>query len=138
MKGWKYSDLLADAKTLLGDGELKILGYVADSQMASLYSGASAFCYPSRYEGFGLPVLEAMACSCPAITCHNSSLPEVGGDAVVYVDPDNVDQMYAALLAVQDPSRRPDFVAKGLAQAERFSWRDMANTMEAEFFAFRA
>jgi glycosyltransferase involved in cell wall biosynthesis len=76
--------------------------------------------------------------ACPAITCHNSSLPEVGGDAALYVDPDNVDQMFAALLTVQDSARRPEIVIRGLAQAERFSWRDMANTMEAEFAAFRA
>ncbi len=120
-------------------GEASFHGLVLnDEDLQCAYSGALALAYPSRYEGFGLPVLEAMACSCPAITCHNSSLPEVGGDAALYVDPDNVDQMFAALLTVQDSARRPEIVTRGLAQAERFSWRDMANTMEAEFAAFRA
>jgi glycosyltransferase involved in cell wall biosynthesis len=97
-----------------------------DDELQAAYSGAIALAYPSRYEGFGLPVLEAMACSCPAITCRNSSIPEVGGEAVVYVDPDSVEQMHQALLEVQQPAVRQRLVALGLAQAQQFSWTQMA------------
>ncbi|MBK7052398.1 MAG: hypothetical protein IPH54_17905 [Rhodoferax sp.] len=72
-----------------------------------------------------MPVLEGMACSCPVITTRASSLPEVGGDAVIYVDPDSVDEMHQALLDVQNASTRADLVP-GLRQAENFSWSRMA------------
>jgi glycosyltransferase involved in cell wall biosynthesis len=100
-----------------------------DDELQAAYSGAIALAYPSRYEGFGLPVLEAMACSCPAITCRNSSIPEVGGEAVIYVDPDSVEQMHQALLEVQQPVVRQQLVTAGLAQAQQFSWARMAREM---------
>jgi glycosyltransferase involved in cell wall biosynthesis len=100
-----------------------------DDELQAAYSGAIALAYPSRYEGFGLPVLEAMACSCPAITCRNSSITEVGGEAVIYVDPDSVEQMHQALLDVQQPAVRQQLVTAGLAQAQQFSWARMAREM---------
>ena len=109
----------------LGGAQLHML-VLRDDELQCAYSGALALSYPSRYEGFGLPVLEGMACSCPVITTRNSSIPEVGGDAVIYVDPDSVDEMHQALLDVQQADRRAGLVAKGLRQAEQFSWSRMA------------
>jgi glycosyltransferase involved in cell wall biosynthesis len=77
-----------------------------------------------------------MACSCPVITCNNSSLGEVGGDAVIYVDPDNVDEMFSALQNIQNADIREHLISQGLIQAKRFNWRDMAYTMENEFAKF--
>lgn len=109
----------------LGDASTHMV-FLNDEELQAAYSGAIALAYPSRYEGFGLPVLEAMACACPAITCHNSSIPEVGGDAVIYVDPDSVEQMHQALLDVQQPAIRTRLIEQGLAQARQFSWSKMA------------
>jgi glycosyltransferase involved in cell wall biosynthesis len=115
----------ADFAQHVGDAHTHMV-VLNDDELQAAYSGAIALAYPSRYEGFGLPVLEAMACSCPAITCRNSSIPEVGGEAVIYVDPDSVEQMHQALLDVQQPAVRQKLVALGLAQAQQFSWARMA------------
>jgi glycosyltransferase involved in cell wall biosynthesis len=97
-----------------------------DSTLRLLYAGAHALLYPSRYEGFGLPVLEAMACGCPVITCANSSLPEVGGEAALYVSPDDAEAMAAALVQLAEPDFRSERVRLGLAQAARFSTAEQA------------
>jgi len=118
-------------------GEGKFHGLILnDAELQCAYSGAIALAYPSRYEGFGLPVLESMACSCPVITCNNSSIGEVGGDAVIYVDPDNIDEMLSAIKNVQISEVRENLINKGLKQALRFSWREMAQTMENAFAKF--
>ena len=99
---------------------------------------ALALAYPSRYEGFGLPILEAMACGCPVITCRNSSLPEVGGDAALYVDPDDVEGMRQALLQALDPETRSRLVADGLARAATFTWQETARAIEDILSKLRA
>jgi glycosyltransferase involved in cell wall biosynthesis len=104
-----------------------------DADLRLIYAGAHALLYPSRYEGFGLPVAEAMACGCPVITCANSSLIEVGGDAAIFVGPDAVDATADALLQLDDAGFRADRVAKGLAQAARFSTRSQAASAMTAF-----
>ena len=93
---------------------------------------ADVFVFPSLYEGFGLPVLEAMACGCPVITSNVSSLPEVVGDAALLVDPYNVEALAQAMLTVlEDDELKKEMSKKGIAQAQKFSW-DKAG---AEFLA---
>ncbi|MCF8212234.1 MAG: glycosyltransferase family 4 protein, partial [Rhodoferax sp.] len=91
MSGWKIGELMQAAQGLLQSGELRLLGYVEDALIPALYAGAAVFCYPSRYEGFGLPALEAMASGVPVITSNCTSLPEVVGDAGLVVHPGDVD-----------------------------------------------
>jgi Glycosyltransferase len=99
---------------------------LSDDDLKLAYSGALALVYPSQYEGFGMPVLEAMACGCPVITCPKASIPEVGGDAVLYVDETNVDGMVKALQIVQEEKNRHTLIKKGLEQCQKFSWSQMA------------
>lgn len=104
---------------------------LSDQELATAYSGAVALAYPSKYEGFGLPIVEAMACGCPVITCPNASIPEVAGEAAIYVNDDNVDGLANALCEVQKPNIRQSLITKGLAQAKKFSWSKMANTVSS-------
>jgi len=100
------------------------VGYVPrHAELAVFYSAADAFVFPSFYEGFGLPVLEAITCGCPVVTAANSSLTEVAGDAVLYADPNAPEDIAAAILRLlEDAPLRESCVAKGKAQARRFSW----------------
>lgn len=101
-----------------------------DSELRAAYSGAIALVYPSLYEGFGLPIAEAMACGCPVITCTNSSLPEVAGEAAIYVDEYKVEEMVEALGKVQIPEVRKLLIEQGLEQSKKFSWETMADTIK--------
>jgi glycosyltransferase involved in cell wall biosynthesis len=114
---------------LVGDATVHMV-VLSDAELQCAYRGALALTYPSRYEGFGLPVLEAMACGCPVITCRISSIPEVGGDAARYVDPDDPAEMLQAIQEVQQPDIRQDMLQRGEAQAKRFSWAKMAREVE--------
>ncbi|MEG4030904.1 MULTISPECIES: FkbM family methyltransferase [unclassified Microcoleus] len=104
---------------------------LSDSELRAAYSGASVLVYPSKYEGFGLPVLEAMACGCPVITSPNGSIPEVAGQAAVYVNGDDVIGLVNALREIQKPNIRNSLIAAGLEQANKFSWSKMAATVSS-------
>jgi glycosyltransferase involved in cell wall biosynthesis len=123
-KGWYYQKILeAVAETGAVRDRIILTGYVADEDLAALYSGALAFVYPSRYEGFGFPPLEAMQCGVPVITSNTSSLPEVVGDAGIMLDPDDGNGLSHAILQVyRDASLREAMRAKSLARAAQFSW----------------
>lgn len=102
-------------------------GHVANTDLPALYSAAEAFVFPSLWEGFGIPVIEAMACGCPVLTSNCSSLPEIAGDAAVLVDPLSVTEVAAGLERIlSDQQLRADMRARGLARAEQFSWRRTA------------
>jgi glycosyltransferase involved in cell wall biosynthesis len=102
-----------------------------DRELSIAYSGAIALVYPSKYEGFGLPIVEAFASACPVITCRNASIPEVAGDAVIYVSDTDVNEMVAALCEVQKPQRRESLIKLGLERLHQFSWTKMANTIQS-------
>ncbi|MEC4989593.1 MAG: glycosyltransferase [Oscillatoria sp. PMC 1068.18] len=99
---------------------------LSDEELRTAYSGAVALVYPSKYEGFGMPIIEAMACGCPVITCPNGSIPEVAGEAVIYVNDKDVNGLANALCDVQKPEVRNSLVAAGLKQVKKFSWETMA------------
>lgn len=123
MTGWNTSGILKSAEALIRRGELRLLGYVSDEVVPSLYAGAAAFCYPSRYEGFGLPALEAMASGVPVVTGNLTSLPEVVGDAGLMVDPDDVEGMRDRLRQLlEDRLFAMDLGHRGLLRARTFSW----------------
>lgn len=125
---------LFDAIAAAGmQADILLPGVVADDDMPALLSGAQVFAYAPSFEGFGLPVLEALACGTPVITSNVTSLPEVGGDAVAYVSPGSVDEMASMLyLLLTQPALREQMRAAGLKQAARFSWQQTArNTIQA-------
>lgn len=127
-RGWEFEPILA-AMASHADPRVRLLGFVPDDDLAVLYAQATVFCYPSRYEGFGLPVLEAMQAGAPVVTSNVSSLPEVGGDAVRYVDPNDAGDLRAALEELLgDEGRRAELRAAGLERAKLFSWEQTART----------
>ncbi len=117
-----------DIKSAVGDDKrIVFTGYVTDEELVSLYQHALVFAYPSFFEGFGIPPLEAMACGCPTLVSNTTSLPEVCGDASVYVDPYDTDSIRDGLMSIiGDVALRNQLVAKGYKQIKKFSWKQSA------------
>jgi len=126
-KGWLYDDIFRIIKELKIENDVMFTGFIPDEDLPSLYHGADLFVYPSLYEGFGLPVLEAMACGIPVITSNSSSLPEVVGDAGILVDPQDVEGLARVILKVLSNKALSDELAhKGKLQAQWFTAERMA------------
>jgi len=127
MKGWKTESISLEMKTLIQNGSLILPGFIDENDMPAIYSAASCFVYPSLYEGFGLPSLEAMACGTPVIVSNASSLPEVTGRAAVLVAPDNKTQLASALFNfLNDRNMAEKYSAMGIKQAKNFTWKKCA------------
>ncbi len=126
-QGWESEELHRLLDVGSQRGWVKYLGYTDQKTLSILFSASRAFLFPSRYEGFGLPVLEAMAAGTPVITSNVSSLPEVAGDAGLIVDPDDVDQLtkYIHEILIND-SLYAELTARGFLQNAKFSWRQCA------------
>jgi alpha-1,3-rhamnosyl/mannosyltransferase len=125
--GWKNQPIHRAAAASPFAADIRFLGYVPDPDIPALMSGALALVYPSIYEGFGLPPIEAMACGTPVVTSNRSSLPEVVGEAALLVDPDDGAALADAMARIAgDPSLREALRERGLAQAGRFSWDETA------------
>lgn len=122
-KGWLSAPIERRAAELGVTNHVRLIGYVPDADLVPLLSGARAFVFPSLYEGFGMPVLEAMACGTPVLTSTSSALPEVAGDAALLIDPQATSAIAAALLRLaHQPKLRAELREQGLVQAARFSW----------------
>jgi glycosyltransferase involved in cell wall biosynthesis len=119
--GWLSAPLLAQARA--NAAFVRLLDYVPDADLPGLYAGAAVFAFPSLYEGFGFPVLEAMACGVPVVCANAASLPELAGDAALLVDPADTAALAAALdRLLADPALRQALIARGLAHIQRFTW----------------
>ncbi|MFH0924109.1 MAG: glycosyltransferase family 1 protein [bacterium] len=127
-KRTNYADeLFQEIKGLLLEKEVIYLGYVKEKELPIIYNLAEVFVYPSLYEGFGLPILEAMACGAPVVASKATSIPEVVGDAGLLIDATNVEELANAInLVITDDDLRTQLVEKGLKQVDKFSWERTA------------
>ncbi len=126
-KGWLYDEIFAKAEQLnLGD-RIRFAGFIDDADLPLWYAAATVFTLPSLYEGFGIPLIEAMACGTPVVASTSSSLPEIVGDAGLLVSPKDPDALGAAILQLlRDPDLRDELRTRGFLRARRFSWYEMA------------
>ena len=125
--GWLYQDIFATVKSLGLEEEVIFTGFVDDEDLPHLYWGAQLFVFPSLYEGFGLPILEAMASGVPVVTSNTASMPEVAGDAAMLVDPHDSKAIAEGMGKVLYQGRLRDvLIEKGLARARHFTWESVA------------
>lgn len=127
-------DIYAEAARATSSADIRFTGFTSDEALPALYRGAEAFVFPSLYEGFGMPLLEAMASGVPVACSHASSLPEVAGDAAEFFEPLDIDSMASSLEALMaDPARRARLRERGLRRAATFTWRQSVDDTLAVF-----
>jgi glycosyltransferase involved in cell wall biosynthesis len=132
--GWRTSPIFDTVTRLHLEADVRFLGFVPEDEQPLWYNAAQVFVFPSLYEGFGLPVLEAMACGTPVISSNAASLPEVGGKAAIMVDAQDTAGLAREMQRVlDDPALRTEMRAAGRIQATRFSWRSMADGTIASY-----
>ena len=133
-QGWCSEHLHERIKAAVSEGWVRYLGFVQATELPLIYAGARVFIFPSLYEGFGLPVLEAMASGIPVVCSNASTLPEVAGEAAAMCDPQDIDTLSELInRALQDENWRELAVKKGLQQAEKFSWQRCATETAAVY-----
>ncbi len=133
-RGWLYDAIFARVQELGLEREVLFPGFVQEADLPALYSGAGLFAYPSLYEGFGLPIIEALACGTPVLAGDNSCLPEAGGPGALYVDALDVDAIAAGLVRLaSDEPLRAALRAAGLAHAAHFTWERSARQLLAAY-----
>lgn len=129
-KGWMYEETIAQVERLGLEKRVRFLGFVDDADLPALYSLAAVFAFPSWYEGFGVPILEAMACGTPVVAAKNSSLPEVVGDAGLLVSAADTDALAAALTRLLgEKDLRAELIVAGQGRARRFTWEKAAHQL---------
>lgn len=129
-KGWLYETIFARVQELKLTDQVIFPGFVDEADLPVLYCGAEFFAYPSLYEGFGIPIIEAQACGTPVLTATNSCLPEAGGDAAVYVEAEDVQDIAEGLLKLaQDAELRDNLRQAGLRNAAQFTWQRSARQL---------
>ena len=133
-KGWQFEPIFEAIAASPWRHHIRHLDYLSDAEVAYCYENADVFAYPSLYEGFGLPVLEAMTLGCPVVTSNTSSLPEVAGDAALMVDPTSVEELAEALgRVIGDRTLRQTMIELGQQQAAQFSWTRTAKSTLAAY-----
>ncbi len=123
-KGWLFEEIFATVQELGLESEVLFPGFIADGDLPALYSAAEFFVYPSLYEGFGLPILESLACGTPVLTADNSCLPEAGGDGALYVDAESIERIADGIIQLAtQPALRTRLATAGHAHAAAFTWQ---------------
>lgn len=126
-KGWKFNPIFEKVQQLQLENDIIFMGYIADEDLPAIYSGATVFTFPSLYEGFGIPLLEAMQCEVPVVAANTSCIPEVVGDAAILADPYDIEKWAESIYQIiSDHSLKEELIAKGLEQASKFSWEKVA------------